>query len=110
MEIRPVNIHAPQSRYWAPWRSTGLGDEAEDRGPPCPKGDWHLDRVQRLWEEVARAMKCRLAELPGDDHHGGRVIGFGPDGWPCAAVSAPCNNCEPKDERCGTMLRMRSEG
>jgi glucose/arabinose dehydrogenase len=55
-------------------------------------------------------MKCRHAELPGDDHHGRRFIDFGPDGWLCVAVSAPCNVCEPKDERCGTMMRMRSEG
>ena len=50
------------------------------------------------------------AGLPSDAEHGSRVIRFGPDGWLYVSVGVPCNVCEPKDSRYGTILRMRPDG
>jgi glucose/arabinose dehydrogenase len=50
-------------------------------------------------------------KLPAEDHHGGKYLGFGPDGWLYVPVGAPCNVCErPDDERFATILRMKPDG
>jgi len=66
------------------------GIEAKLRNPPAP--------------EVVNA------SFPGDLHHGSKVVRFGPDGWFYIAVGAPCNVCELKDERRGTIMRMHPDG
>ncbi len=48
--------------------------------------------------------------LPSDRHHGWKFIRFGPDGWLYVPVGAPCNVCERRDPRYGSILRMRSDG
>ncbi len=48
-------------------------------------------------------------KLPGETHHGGKFIAFGPDGKLYVPVGAPCNICEP-DPRHGIITRMNSDG
>ena len=48
--------------------------------------------------------------LPKERHHGGRFIGFGPDGWLYAAVGAPCNVCDADPDWYSTILRMKPDG
>lgn len=48
-------------------------------------------------------------KLPKDQHHGGRFIGFGPDGWLYVPVGAPCNVCELEATR-ALIVRMRPDG
>ncbi len=47
--------------------------------------------------------------LPSDQHHGWKVLGFGPDGYLYAPVGAPCNVCRV-DGYYGSVLRMRPDG
>ncbi|MDQ2927920.1 MAG: PQQ-dependent sugar dehydrogenase [Caldimonas sp.] len=47
--------------------------------------------------------------LPGETHHGGKFIAFGPDGKLYVPVGAPCNICEP-DARHGIIERMNADG
>lgn len=48
--------------------------------------------------------------LPSDRLHGWKFIGFGPDGMLYVPVGAPCNVCEPENERYATILRMQPDG
>jgi glucose/arabinose dehydrogenase len=50
------------------------------------------------------------ADLPQETHHGGRFLGFGPDGWLYVPIGAPCNICEPESDRYAAILRMRPDG
>lgn len=50
------------------------------------------------------------ADLPEETHHGGRYIGFGPDGWLYAGIGAPCNICEPEVNRHALIVRMKPDG
>ncbi|HEY7944407.1 MAG TPA: PQQ-dependent sugar dehydrogenase [Casimicrobiaceae bacterium] len=50
-----------------------------------------------------------VRDLPGEMHHGGRYIAFGPDGKLYANIGAPCNICEP-DAMHGLILRMNVDG
>ena len=50
-----------------------------------------------------------IRDLPGEMHHGGRYIAFGPDGKLYANIGAPCNICEPDAEH-GLILRMNVDG
>lgn len=47
--------------------------------------------------------------LPGETHHGGKFLAFGPDGKLYVPVGAPCNVCEP-DARHGILMRMNADG
>lgn len=49
-------------------------------------------------------------QLPKQLDHGWRYIKFGPDGWLYIGVGMPCNICQPKDERFGTIMRMQPDG
>jgi len=49
-------------------------------------------------------------DLPTDEHHGWKFIGFGPDGMLYVPVGAPCNVCERKDPRYASILRMHPDG
>ncbi len=49
-------------------------------------------------------------DLPTETHHGWKFIAFGPDGLLYVPVGAPCNACEPADERFASILRMRPDG
>jgi glucose/arabinose dehydrogenase len=48
--------------------------------------------------------------FPEDEAHGWKFIAFGPDGLLYVPVGAPCNVCEPPDERFASILRMRPDG
>ncbi|MES2935235.1 MAG: PQQ-dependent sugar dehydrogenase [Pseudomonadota bacterium] len=49
-------------------------------------------------------------DLPKENHHGGRYIGFGPDGYLYVPIGAPCNICEPEPDRYAAILRMKPDG
>jgi glucose/arabinose dehydrogenase len=48
--------------------------------------------------------------FPKDRRHGWKFIAFGPDGLLYVPVGAPCNVCESKDSRFGTIMRMKPSG
>jgi glucose/arabinose dehydrogenase len=48
--------------------------------------------------------------FPDRRDHGWKFIRFGPDGMLYVPVGAPCNICEPKDERFATIMRMKADG
>lgn len=48
--------------------------------------------------------------LPTDMSHGWKFIRFGPDGLLYVPVGAPCNECERKDPRYASILRMKTDG
>jgi glucose/arabinose dehydrogenase len=49
-------------------------------------------------------------QFPQDEHHGWKFIRFGPDGQLYVPVGAPCNVCDPEDERYAALLRMQPNG
>jgi glucose/arabinose dehydrogenase len=49
-------------------------------------------------------------DFPQDRRHGWKFIAFGPDGMLYVPVGAPCNVCEPDDERYATIMRMQPDG
>ena len=48
--------------------------------------------------------------FPTDRHHGWKFIRFGPDGKLYVPVGAPCNVCNPTDERYAAIWRMEPDG
>jgi glucose/arabinose dehydrogenase len=48
--------------------------------------------------------------FPTDRHHGWKFIAFGPDGKLYVPVGAPCNVCDPEDDRYATIMRMNPDG
>jgi glucose/arabinose dehydrogenase len=48
--------------------------------------------------------------LPTEKHHGWKFIAFGPDGMLYVPVGGPCNSCERKDPRFGSITRMKPDG
>ncbi len=54
--------------------------------------------------------KTVRADFPGARHHGGKFLGFGPDGRLYVPVGAPCNICEPDRQRFANIMRMRPDG
>ncbi len=48
--------------------------------------------------------------FPRDRSHGWKFIRFGPDGLLYVPVGAPCNVCEPEDERYASITRMKPDG
>ena len=48
--------------------------------------------------------------FPNEDHHGWKFIAFGPDDMLYVPVGAPCNICDPQDERFSSIMRMRHDG
>jgi len=49
-------------------------------------------------------------DFPRDTHHGWKFIAFGPDGKLYVPVGAPCNVCDPDDERYSSIMRMNPDG
>ena len=50
------------------------------------------------------------AQFPKDRHHGWKFIAFGPDGLLYVPVGAPCNICEPDENRYALITRMKADG
>jgi glucose/arabinose dehydrogenase len=48
--------------------------------------------------------------FPRDRHHGWKFIAFGPDGMLYVPVGAPCNICEPDENRYALINRMQPDG
>ncbi len=48
--------------------------------------------------------------FPSETHHGWKFIAFGPDDMLYVPVGAPCNVCDPEDERFASIMRMRLDG
>ena len=47
--------------------------------------------------------------LPGETHHGGKFLAFGPDGKLYVPIGAPCNICNPGPGH-GKLIRMNADG
>lgn len=50
------------------------------------------------------------ATFPKDRAHGWKFIRFGPDGMLYVPIGAPCNICDPEDQRYSTIMRMKPDG
>jgi len=48
--------------------------------------------------------------FPSDTHHGWKYIAFGPDGYLYIPVGAPCNVCDPDNNRYANIMRMKPDG
>jgi glucose/arabinose dehydrogenase len=48
--------------------------------------------------------------FPRDTHHGWKFIRFSKDGWLYVPVGAPCNICQPDEQRYALIARMRPDG
>lgn len=48
--------------------------------------------------------------LPTEKHHGGRYLGFGPDGLLYVSVGAPCNACESDPAQYALIARIKPDG
>lgn len=48
-------------------------------------------------------------KLPGETHHGGKFLAFGPDGKLYVPIGAPCNICDPAPDH-GKLIRMNADG
>ena len=48
--------------------------------------------------------------FPKDRHHGWKFMAFGPDGLLYVPVGAPCNICEPDENRYALISRMKADG
>jgi glucose/arabinose dehydrogenase len=49
-------------------------------------------------------------KFPKDRHHGWKFMAFGPDGLLYVPVGAPCNICEPDENRYAVITRMKADG
>ena len=49
-------------------------------------------------------------QFPKDRHHGWKFIAFGPDGLLYVPVGAPCNICEPDQNRYALISRLKADG
>lgn len=49
-------------------------------------------------------------KFPSETHHGGRFIGFGPDGYLYVPIGAPCNVCARDESRYANILRIKPDG
>ncbi|WP_432259513.1 PQQ-dependent sugar dehydrogenase [Cupriavidus sp. TMH.W2] len=48
--------------------------------------------------------------FPTDAHHGWKFIAFGPDGYLYVPVGAPCDICEPDENRYANIMKMKPDG
>ncbi len=70
-----------------------------------------VSRILRLRDIEAHLNKPPRPETvssgyPGDAHHGWKFIAFGPDGRLYVPVGAPCNICEPDQDRYATITAL----
>lgn len=68
-----------------------------------------FDRIEESLDAPPRYVVVN-ASFPKDRHHGWKFIRFGPDGMLYVPVGAPCNVCEPPDDRYAAILRMQPDG
>jgi glucose/arabinose dehydrogenase len=48
--------------------------------------------------------------FPPETHHGWKFVRFGPDGWLYVPVGAPCNICDPDNNRYALISRIKPDG
>lgn len=48
--------------------------------------------------------------LPAHPHHGGKVLGIGPDGWLYVPIGAPCNVCDRDQDGFASLYRISPDG
>lgn len=49
-------------------------------------------------------------KFPTETHHGWKFIAFGPDGYLYVPVGAPCNVCQPDEDRYANIMKMKPDG
>ncbi len=49
-------------------------------------------------------------KFPTETHHGWKFIAFGPDGYLYVPVGAPCNVCQPDENRYANIMKMKPDG
>jgi len=79
-------------------------------------GSLYLAEVDKLWKfddiesKILRGEKPTKtlvrSNWPSDSHHGWKFIAFGPDGYLYVPIGAPCNVCERKDARYGSIMKI----
>jgi len=69
-------------------------------------------RFDRVEERLASPPQPVVvnASFPTERAHGWKFIAFGPDGLLYVPIGMPCNICESKDERFGTIRRLKPDG
>ena len=78
----------------------------------------YIGDIEQIWQlpiEAAKTgnveeMKVFLDNIPSDQHHGMRTLGFGPDEQLYISFGVPCNICQPKGIFEGTIRRYQENG
>ncbi|RDK09341.1 PQQ-dependent sugar dehydrogenase [Cupriavidus lacunae] len=68
-----------------------------------------IDNVEANLDKP-RAPTVVSDRFPTDAHHGWKFIAFGPDGYLYVPVGAPCNICEPDENRYANIMKMKPDG
>jgi glucose/arabinose dehydrogenase len=68
-----------------------------------------LDQIEASLDRPP-APKVVSDRFPADAHHGGKFIGFGPDGYLYVATGAPCNICAPDENRYANITKIKPDG
>ncbi|AQV93207.1 sorbosone dehydrogenase [Cupriavidus necator] len=68
-----------------------------------------IDNVEANLDKP-RAPTVVSDRFPTDGHHGWKFIAFGPDGYLYVPVGAPCNICEPDENRYANIMKMKPDG
>lgn len=69
-------------------------------------------RFDNIEEKLDQPGKPQLVtdKYPNETHHGGKYLGFGPDGLLYVAVGAPCNACEVDADKFALISRINPDG
>jgi glucose/arabinose dehydrogenase len=69
-------------------------------------------RFDNIEENLSKLPKPIVVNntFPREKDHGWKFLALGPDGLLYVPVGVPCNVCEPKDDRFGTIMRMKPDG
>jgi len=117
---RAGKVHAV--RFDPAFKVVGVGTVADGLQNPIgvayKDGNLYVSAVSRIlrFDGVERQSDRPPApvvvtdKLTTDRHHGGKFLGFGPDGKLYFATGAPCNVCEPDPQRYAQIARMNPDG
>ncbi|MFP4472530.1 MAG: PQQ-dependent sugar dehydrogenase [Candidatus Omnitrophota bacterium] len=87
-------------------------------GVALRNGDLYVAEISRVWrfEDVEKNLDNLPDPIlvndafPDNSGHGWKYIAFGPDDKLYVPVGAPCNVCNPQDERYASIMRMNPDG